>query len=103
MIARIQHQLWLRDFLPERTERKREILSIEPTISRAAPLSNNLHVAGGYKRSVTDYRWRKDSDENLNTIREIERKAKRVAPLWNKGATMYLSDEEDPTTIGKKV
>lgn len=103
MIARIQHQLWLRDFLPERTERKREILSIEPTISRAAPLSNNLHVAGGYKRSVNDYRWRKDSDENLNTIREIERKAKRVAPLWNKGATMYLSDEEDPTTIGKKV
>jgi hypothetical protein len=103
MIARMEHRLWLKDFLPKGIERKREILSIEPTISRAAPLSNNLYVAGGYKKSVTDYKWRKDSDENPDTIREIERKAKRVAPLWNKGATMYLSDEEDPTTIGKKV
>lgn len=103
MIARIQHQLWLRDFLPKGIERKREILSIEPTISRAAPLSNNLYVAGGYKRSVTDYRWRRDSDENINTIREIERKAKRVAPAYNKGATQYITDETDLKTMGRKV
>lgn len=103
MIARMEHQLWLKGFLPKGIKRKREILSIEPTISRAAPLSNNLYVAGGYKRSVNDYRWRKDSEENIETIRAIERKAKRVAPLYSKGATMYLSDKEDPTTIGKKV
>lgn len=35
--------------------------------------------------------------------KEIERKKKCTAPLWNKGGYMYVSDAEDPTTIGKKV
>jgi len=99
----MKHQLWLKEFLPKRIGRSREILSMEPTISRAAPLSNNLYVSGGYKRSVTDYRWRKDSEEKLNTIREIERKAKRVAPAYNKGAIQYITDETDPTTLGRKI
>uniref|UniRef100_A0AB39CDQ8 Uncharacterized protein n=1 Tax=Pseudomonas phage HRDY3 TaxID=3236930 RepID=A0AB39CDQ8_9VIRU len=34
---------------------------------------------------------------------EIEHKKKRTAPLWNKGGYMYISDEEDPTTLGRKV
>lgn len=33
---------------------------------------------------------------------ETERKKKRVAVLYNKGAYQYISDEMDPTTIGKK-
>lgn len=34
---------------------------------------------------------------------EIERKKKRVAPLYSKGGYQYITDYEDLTTIGKKV
>jgi hypothetical protein len=34
---------------------------------------------------------------------EIERKKKRTAPLYNKGGYQYISDGEDPTTLGRKV
>jgi len=34
---------------------------------------------------------------------ETERKKKRTAPLWNKGGIMYITDGEDPTTLGRKV
>jgi len=34
---------------------------------------------------------------------EIERKKKRTAPLYNKGGYQYISDSEDPTTIGRKI
>ncbi len=30
-------------------------------------------------------------------------KSKRVGPLFNKGGLQYISDEEDLTSIGKKV
>ena len=34
---------------------------------------------------------------------EIEKKKKRVAPLFNKGGYQYVTDETDPTTLGRKV
>lgn len=34
---------------------------------------------------------------------EAKRKSKRVAPLYNKGAYQYLTDDTDPTTIGRKL
>jgi len=34
---------------------------------------------------------------------EIERKKLRVAPLYNKGGYMYISDDTDLTTLGRKV
>lgn len=70
--------------------------------SNAAPLSNDI-PGYGFKRSVDDWRWKRDREESAETIAEIERKKTRVAPLWNKGSTMYITDEEDPTTIGKKI
>jgi hypothetical protein len=33
---------------------------------------------------------------------EIERKKKRVAVLYNKGAYQYITDEMDPKTFGRK-
>ena len=39
----------------------------------------------------------------LEAHKEIENKAKRVAPLFNKGGLQYIGDNEDLTTIGKKV
>ena len=68
-----------------------------------AELSNDIPGAGGYKRTVDDYKWRRHISEKPSTIAEIERKKKQVAPLWNKGATMYVTETTDPKTLGKKV
>ena len=70
---------------------------------RGAPLSNSIPAGGGYKRSIDDYKWRRGRTESDATVAEIERKKTRIAPLWNKGSIMYISDKEDPKTIGKKV
>lgn len=65
------------------------------------PLSNS--VGNGFKRSVDDYKWKRDREESATTIAEIERKKTRVAPIYSKGPTQYLTDGIDPTTLGKKV
>lgn len=65
------------------------------------PLSNA--VGNGFKRSVEDYKWKRDREESAATIAEIERKKTRVAPGWNKGAVQYLTDGTDPATIGRKI
>lgn len=33
--------------------------------------------------------------------KEIERKKKRIAPAYNKGAYQYITDETNPTDLGK--
>ena len=76
--------------LPEPLERK-----------SLAPLSNS--VGNGFKRSVEDYKWKRDREESAATIAEIERKKKKVAPAYNKGAVQYLTDGTDPATIGRKI
>jgi len=58
---------------------------------------------GEYKKSVDDYRWKKDLSESPETIKEIERKKGRIAPAFSKGALTYITDETDPTTIGRKL
>lgn len=65
------------------------------------PLSNS--VGNGFKRSVDDYKWKRDREESVATIKEIERKKTRVAPAFNKGAVQYLTEGTDPTTIGRKI
>ena len=65
------------------------------------PLSNS--VGNGFKRSVDDYKWKRDREESATTIKEIERKKTRVAPAFNKGAVQYLTDGTDPATIGRKI
>jgi hypothetical protein len=75
-------------------------LSVE---SRGASTSDNLHFDGGYKRSVDDYKWKRDRTETTATAKEIERKKTKTAPLWNKGGIMYITDNEDPTTLGRKI
>lgn len=65
--------------------------------------SDAIPGAGGYKRSVEDYKWRKDSRESATTVAEIERKKSRLAPAYNKGAVQYITDETDPRFIGRKL
>lgn len=88
------------------TNKARKKLSNMPDLScesKAAPLSNNLHSKGGFKKSVDDWKWRRDREESAETIKEIERKKTRVAPAYNKGATMYITDETDPVSLGRKI
>jgi hypothetical protein len=82
--------------------KERPINLPEPLPKRElAPLSNS--VGNGFKRSVEDYKWKRDREESVATIKEIERKKTRVAPAYNKGAIQYLTDGTDPATIGRKI
>lgn len=74
-------------------------INIQPN---PVPLSNSI-VAGGYKRSVDDYKWKRDREESAETIKEIERKKTKVAPAFNKGAVQYITDDTDPTHLGRKL
>lgn len=67
-----------------------------------APLSDAI-PSNGFKRSVDDWRWKRDREESAATIAEIERKKTRVAPAFNKGAVQYITDETDPTYLGRKI
>jgi len=70
--------------------------------SNTIPLSNAI-VSGGYKRSVDDYKWKRDREESAETIKEIERKKTKIAPAFNKGAVQYITDDTDPTHLGRKL
>lgn len=73
------------------------------SVKSVAPTSNNLHNKGGFKRSIDDYKWRRDQAETKETVEAIENKKTRIAPLWNKGPAAYICDGEDLTTLGRKV
>jgi hypothetical protein len=84
------------------SSKERPINMPEPLPKRElAPLSNS--VGNGFKRSVEDYKWKRDREESAATIKEIEKKKTRVAPAYNKGAVQYLTDGTDPATIGRKI
>lgn len=66
------------------------------------PLSNSI-PGNGFKRSVDDYKWRRDRVETQEAIVEAERKKARVAPAYNKGPIMFVTDADDPASLGRKV
>ena len=70
--------------------------------SRVAALSDAI-PANGFKRSVDDWRWKRDREETAETIKEIERKKTRTAPAFSKGAYQYITDGADPSTLGRKI
>lgn len=61
-------------------------------------LSNKIEKTPG-KNGVMENRFK----ESPSVRAEIEAKAKRVAPAFNKGAIQYITDGTDPATLGKKV
>lgn len=70
--------------------------------SNAAPLSNQI-PSNGFRKSVDDYKWRKGREEKPEVIAETERKKKRIAPAFNKGPVMYITDDADKVSLGRKV
>lgn len=82
--------------------RKERTLNIpEREVKVLPPLSNS--VGNGFKRSVDDYKWKRDREESAATAKAIEEKKKRLAPIYSKGPVQYLTDGADTTTLGKKV
>jgi hypothetical protein len=64
------------------------------------PLSNG--VGNGFKRSVEDYKWKRDREETVATVKAIEEKKKRLAPIANKTGYQYITDGADVETLGRK-
>jgi hypothetical protein len=98
---REERKAYFKSILKDSTK-ERPINMPEPYQAKnAIPLSNS--VGNGFKRSVDDYKWKRDREESAATIKEIEKKKARVAPAYNKGAVQYLTDGTDPATIGRKI
>jgi hypothetical protein len=70
--------------------------------SNAAPLSNTIPGSGA-KQSLDDYKWKKDMQESPEAIAEAEKKKTRIAPAYNKGPLMYITDNADTKSLGRKV
>ena len=41
------------------------------------------------------HKWKRGVREDEATVKEIRRKASKIAPAYNKGALQYLPDEKD--------
>lgn len=82
--------------------RKERTLNIpEREVKVLPPLSNS--VGNGFKRSVDDYKWKRDREESAATAKAIEEKKKRLAPIANKTGYQYITDGADVETLGRKI
>lgn len=101
--AAIEHEKFLKKYgvHPSQLKNKKEKLMIDiPNykVYNKYNLSNGFAKIPG-KNGVMENRF-KETNEVRN---EIEAKSKRIAPLWNKGGTMYITPDADLTTLGKKI
>ena len=104
-----KHQKFLKNRFNISTKKKNKIkgnidnfpdLTIAPI---KATLSNSI-PSNGFKKSIDDYKWKRNlNNETAETIAETEKKKKRIAPLWNKGSIMYITDDTSLETLGKKI
>lgn len=68
----------------------------------SAMLSNSI-PSNGFKRDLDDHKWKRGAQESREAIQEAERKRKRIAPYTNKGALMYITDDDDKKSLGRKI
>ncbi len=71
-------------------------LSVESKHALSNSFSNTC-----FKKSIDDYRWKKDIDEKTSEIIEIENKKKRITIGYNKGSYQYQSNPKDTLHYGK--
>ena len=69
----------------------------KPPVIQEKPLSSVS--APCYSKNIFDIAQK----ESQHVRDEIYRKASRTAPAYNKGGYMYISDNADLTTLGRKV
>lgn len=66
-----------------RWERKPNIAPTSDRVPRSAAARDFMHA----------HRWKRGVSENEATVKEIRRKASKIAPAYNKGALQYLPDD----------
>lgn len=85
-----------------RKDTPRKLVQTEEAPQRkVAPTSDSI-PSNGYKNTIDDYKWKRTS-EKKEVIAETERKKSRIAPYTNKGAYMYITDDEDTKSLGRKL
>jgi hypothetical protein len=101
--AKLQHQKWLskQGLTLDQIEKKRVNITINPfpsyKVKEVSPTTNKF-APGGYKNSIMEKRF----SEKESVRKDIENKAKQVAPAFNKGAYQFISSIDDAKHIGKK-
>jgi hypothetical protein len=66
-------------------QRKANPAPTSDRIPGSAPASDLMHA----------HKWKRGAKETEATVREIHRKASKIAPAYNKGAMQYLPDDTD--------
>ena len=64
-------------------ERRPKVASTSDRIPGAAPADDFMYAP----------KWKRGANETEATVREIRRKASKIAPAYNKGALQYLPDD----------
>jgi hypothetical protein len=60
---------------------------------KLAPTSDRIPGPAPSKDFMHAPKWKRGAGETAATVREIRRKASKIAPAYNKGALQYLPDE----------
>jgi hypothetical protein len=60
---------------------------------KTAPTSDRIPRSGVSSDFMHAHKWKHGAAETEATIREIRRKASRIAPAYNKGALQYLPND----------
>jgi len=98
---REERKSYFAGLLKDRPRKERTLNIPEREVKVLPPLSNS--VGNGFKRSVEDYKWKRDREESVATAKAIEEKKKRLAPIANKTGYQYITDGADVETLGRKV
>ena len=73
------------------------------TVPKPSAMLSNSIPSNGFKRELDAHKWKSGAQESREAIQEAERKRNRVAPYTNKGALMYITDDDDLRSLGRKV
>ena len=98
---REERKTFFSTILKDKLRKERTLNIPEREVKKLPPLSNS--VGNGFKRSVEDYKWKRDREETVATVKAIEEKKKRLAPIANKAGYQYITDGADVETLGRKV
>ena len=98
---REERKTFFSTILKDKPRKERTLNIPEREVKKLPPLSNS--VGNGFKRSVEDYKWKRDREETVATVKAIEEKKKRLAPSANKAGYHYITDGADVETLGRKV
>ena len=63
--------------------------------SKSAPTSDRIPGPAPADDFMHAHKWKRGVREDEATVKEIRRKASKIAPAYNKGALQYLPDEKN--------